>query len=670
MKNQPGVRKIHLIFKTHLDVGYTDFARDVVRRYFIQYIPRALDVAEEMRERGGVERFVWTTGSWLIYEYLEQASPAERERMERAIHRGEIAWHGLPCTTHSELLDPGLFRYGLSLSRELDGRYARLTVAAKMTDVPGHTRGIVPLLAEAGVRFLHIGVNPASTPPDVPPVFRWKDPSGDEVTVMYQKGSYGELMLVPGMDEAIAFAHTGDNLGPQNVEGVLGAFRALRERFPGAEVVASTLDDFALALEDARDSLPVISGEIGDTWIHGAATDPKKIARYRELLRLRRQWLETAQADPENRRFKAFSRFLLMVPEHTWGLDEKTYLADYENYAGEAFRSARARPNFQKFESSWDEQREYVDQAVGVLDTSGAGLKEAAQRALQAIEPRKPDLTGWRPIPTDDPLPLFETAQFRLAFDERGAITLLEDKAEGWNWAGAENPLGLFVYQTFSQADYDRFYRQYIINKGQVAVWAVDDFTKPGIERAHAIAGEWTPVLERLYQRRVDGEEQFLLQLALPRETTQWFGGAEALFLRVSLPEDEPALTLDLQWFDKPACRLPEASWFSFVPNVPDPQSWKMEKMGEWISPLEVVRGGNRHLHAVGHGVSCQGLSIASLDAPLVAPGKRSLLDFNNYQPNLRQGMHFLLHDNLWGTNFPMWYEDDSRFRFKIVVGV
>ena len=60
-----------------------------------------------------------------------------------------------------------------------------------MTDVPGHTRAIVPLLAEAGIRFLHIGVNPASTPPRVPSLFRWRDPSGVEVMVMYQRGAYG-----------------------------------------------------------------------------------------------------------------------------------------------------------------------------------------------------------------------------------------------------------------------------------------------------------------------------------------------------------------------------------------------------------------------------------------------------------------------------------------------
>src|SRR6185312_8238584 len=135
-------------------------------------------------------------------DYLAQAAPADQARMERAITDGDVAWHGLPFTTHSELMDPSLFRYGLSLSQRLDARFGKRTIAAKMTDVPGHTRGIVPLLAEAGVEFLHIGVNAASTPPDVPPVFVWRDPaSGAEIVVMYQ-GNYGDVMVVPGLADA------------------------------------------------------------------------------------------------------------------------------------------------------------------------------------------------------------------------------------------------------------------------------------------------------------------------------------------------------------------------------------------------------------------------------------------------------------------------------------
>jgi len=152
-------QNIHLIFKTHLDVGFTDFASRVILDYFTHHIPSALRVAREMRESGSEERFIWTTGSYLIYEYLEQVDADGRREMENAILAGDIKWHAIPFTTHTELEDPDLFRFGLSLSQELDKRFGTRTIAAKMTDVPGHTRGIVPLLAEAGVRFLHIGVN-------------------------------------------------------------------------------------------------------------------------------------------------------------------------------------------------------------------------------------------------------------------------------------------------------------------------------------------------------------------------------------------------------------------------------------------------------------------------------------------------------------------------------
>ncbi len=40
-----------------------------------------------------------------------------------------------------------------------------------MTDVPGHTLGLISPLAESGVKFLHIGVNSASTPSGCPAAF-------------------------------------------------------------------------------------------------------------------------------------------------------------------------------------------------------------------------------------------------------------------------------------------------------------------------------------------------------------------------------------------------------------------------------------------------------------------------------------------------------------------
>jgi hypothetical protein len=78
------------------------------------------------------------TGSWLIYEYLERVHGPQRQVMEAAITAGDIAWHGLPFTVHSELLDADLFRFGLSPSQELGRRFGRRTMCAVPLPPMGH----------------------------------------------------------------------------------------------------------------------------------------------------------------------------------------------------------------------------------------------------------------------------------------------------------------------------------------------------------------------------------------------------------------------------------------------------------------------------------------------------------------------------------------------------
>ncbi len=658
------IKRVHLIFKTHLDLGFTDFARHVTATYFEQYIPRALNVAQELRHAGGVERFVWTTGAWLIYEYLERASRAERVQMEIAIAAGDLVWHALPFTTHSELMDVDLFRFGLSLAQELDARFGKKTIAAKMSDVPGHTRGIVPLLAEAGIQFLHIGVNAASTAPAVPPVLIWRAPDDSDVMVMYHKGSYGALQIVPGLDKAIAFAHTSDNLGPQTVEQVRAVYAQLRDAFPDAEIVASTMDAFARELSEMKTQLPVVTQELGDTWIHGAASDPQKMSQYRALLRLRREWLEQKRIQPQTRAFKTFSRALLKILEHTWGLDVKTHLADYENYRNDLFDAARVQVNFQKMEASWQEQRAYLDEALNALGKSP--LAREARRELQTRAPARPDLQEFSRAP--DPFARFETQHWQFRFDARGALVSLKEKQSRQQWADPAHPLGLFCYETFSQADYDRFYKQYNIHKPENAWWSILDFTKPGMAQARARHHAWYPRLHALYH----AGERYLLKLKMPQAAVTHYGCPNTIFLDVEFLKGESAIRFTLQWFDKRACRLPEALWFSFAPRVSTANGWTLDKLGQTISPLDVVRDGNRHLHAVGRGARYHAgkidLEIETRDAPLVAPGERALLHFTNRRPPLKKGMHFLLYNNVWGTNFPMWNGEPARFEFVLRV--
>lgn len=654
--------RIHLIFKTHLDVGFTNYAAAVTEQYFTGYIPAALALARRMRQQGGPDRFIWTTGSWLIYEYLERADAAGRREMEAAIAAGDIAWHALPFTTHSELMDPDLFRTGLSLSQRLDQRFGKHTTAAKFTDVPGQTRAILPLLAEAGVQFLHIGVNPGSTLPATPPLFRWQDPSGCEVVVMYESG-YGSAKELPGGGAALAFGHSIDNLGPQNQAEVTAVFAHLRAEYPEAQVFASTLSDFAAEVWPLRESLPALTQEIGDTWIHGAGSDPLKVARYRELLRLRTAWLIDSPALRADERFDRFERKLLMIPEHTWGMDEKTFLGDHEAYAAEPFRSARGKENFRKFETSWAEQRAYIDAAVAELGGTQRGY--AARKRLDSLCPQRPNLDDWQPfVPGPQPV---EMEHFHFQIDPiTGALTLLDRKNSRQRWADEDHPLARLRYQTFSAEDYERFFHQYIRPSEQDNGWTREDFTKPGLEKARPLSRFWQPLVKGLYRRR----RQFLVHLVGEPQAASEYGCPREFYLIYSFGAGKPEIGIQLAWFDKPACRMPEALWLAFSPRVSCGAEWRMDKLGEEISPLEVVENGNRHLHAVGRGVSCADggdcLRIETLDAPLVAPGEPALLDFNNQQPDMRQGVHFNLYNNLWGTNFPMWFEEDCRFRFKL----
>lgn len=664
------ISTVHLIFKTHLDVGFTDFEDRVIRQYFDHFIPAALDTADRLREAGDSERFVWTTGSWLVYEFLERASPSDRRRMETAISAGDIKWHAIPFTVHSELMDPALFRFGLSLSRELDGRFGKETIAAKLTDVPGHTRGIVPLLREAGVELLHIGVNEASTPPDVPPLFVWRTPNGSELLVMYDRG-YGGTKTIPGHGEAVSFAHTMDNRGPQGPEEVQAAFRELRSLFPGATVTASTLDDVAAALRPLWSTLPVVTAEIGDTWIHGVGSDPRKVAHFRALSRLHAEW--TGQRATESRHreepeLHSFGRNLLLVAEHTWGLDDKTHLADYTHYSREQFDARYQNRAFRKIESSWQEQREYIDRAIS--DLRSREWSDRACAAAKEVEPEQPDpeqlerqgFVRYEPNSLE-----LGTAYFALRFDPvTGAIESLLDKRSEHRVADSDHPLGTFRYQSFSHLDYDRFLSQYITRD---LSWAAYDFGKPGLERVACESAMWLPQAIAFWHWSEGGEHQVAVELGMPKDAVDDYGSPGKIWLIVTIPSNDPSLHFDLRWFEKSASRLPEASWFSFVPSIGPESQWKLKKLGEYIDSRDVVSNGGRHLHAVEDKVMCLNdkgsLIVQTLDCPLVATGRLSLLDFKNELPAPEEGVHFNLHNNVWGTNFPSWFGEDARFRFS-----
>jgi hypothetical protein len=641
---KPEVSEVHVVFKTHLDMGYTDFAHNVVRRYLNEFIPAALRLARETQERP--DRFVWTMGSWLVYQFLEQASPANRRKMEEAIGLGNVYWHALPFTTHTELMDADLFRHGLRYASILDKRFGRKTRAAKMTDVPGHTRAMVPLLAEAGIRLLHIGVNPASTIPRVPPVFLWRS-EGQEVVVIYDEG-YGATTVFPG-GVALSVNLTGDNMGPQNSGDTGKTYDALRRRFPEAKLLAGSLDGVVDHVWRRPDSLPVITSEIGDTWIHGVGTDPAKVARFRRLTRLRSQWIASGKLRPGGKDDFAFAENLLLTAEHTWGMDLKVHLHDWKTYSPAGLRRSLKRPNFRTVIASWNEQRQYVTNALRSLPPKLAKEARLELSQLRLSRPRG----KWKPLSLREP---FQLGPWRVALHTDGSIRSLVHENHRGSLADARHLLGSLGYQLFSSEDFRRFYRQY--NTLDI-LWAQQDFTKPGLPKIGA-AGWYSP---RLVSIEINGSGEVRTHLRFSPRAVLYGAPAENIIYLRAHPE---GIDLRLEWARKNANRIPEALWLKLNPKLSAGSEWSLEKMGVRIDPLDVVHDGSKHLHALSGPATSGNFSVLSLDAPLVAPGRPSLLDFNNRQPDLRNGLSFNLYNNMWGTNFPMWYSEDAAFSFQL----
>ena len=658
------VKRVMVMFKCHFDAGFIDTQYNVVhKRYFDKFFPEAIEIARASNA-GGKRRYVWTTGSWLVYEYLDQASPADRKTMEDAIARGDIAWHALPFSWQTEMISPSMIEGSLALAQSLDQRFGKHSTGAKMTDVPGHTRGIIPPLAKHGVTFLEIGVNGGSTPAEVPPLFLWKDPSGASLAMMYHH-EYGGVAVVPGSGLALVTDVRGDNSGPHKPEEIDRIYADLAARFPNAEISAASLAEMADALAPYHDKLPVLTAEIGDTWIYGCASDPLKVARYREISRLRERWLSRGAFQLGDATDLELLRDLLLEPEHTWGTDTKTWL-DFDHYIPGDLERMLSTKHYKVVEFSWIEKRQDLLDGVATLPQA---LKEEAELAIEALRPVWP-VTAENAVAAAAGKSI-ETDHFILLIDERtGAIRSLKNKATGREWASEKNPIGLLTYQTLSAEDYARYQAGYLTTK---ADWAAKDFGKPNIERFGARREEWRPASTGTSVEETAEAHRVLVHLQFDDQEAFRSGRAafpRDVFIELVLPKAEPSIHLNLSWFGKPATRMPEALWLTFNPAVEDTKGWTLDKSGEWISPFDVVASGNRHMHAVltgfQHQAGAHRFAVETLDTPVIALGDRDPLIFSNDQPDLGEGLHSCLFNNCWGTNYIMWYGEDLRARFVI----
>ena len=380
---------------------------------------------------------------------------AERkQKVLRAFQEGRFAVHALPFSTHTELLELEDLVRGLGFASRL-ARDAGLPLPrdAKMTDVPCHSWIIPTLLQHAGVDFLHLGCNAASASPEVPPLFWWEGPDGSRLLTMYTAESYGTGLVPPKNwphKTWLALIHTGDNHGPPTPDEVKQLLAEAKRNLPGVKVRIGRLSDFADAFLAEKPALPVVRGDMPDTWIHGPMSDPAgaKIARNTRPLIASSEALHTllgawdVRAPGATRAIvKAGERSLqrprrraqpdsaadliaqayeqsLLYGEHTWG-GALYWVTKYGRGAkwgyGDMWLADHKVGRFQRLADSWAEHTAYIQAARGLVTPL---LSHDLKALAQAVKVR-----GKR-IVVFNPLPWRRDGLVTVPFDKPGVVAL------------------------------------------------------------------------------------------------------------------------------------------------------------------------------------------------------------------------------------------------------
>ena len=152
--------------------------------------------------------------------------------------------------------------------------------------------------------------------------------------------------------------------------------------------------------------------------------------------------------------------------------------------------------------------------------------------------------------------------------------------------------------------------------------------------------------------------------MVIESELVDRFGCPAELTMDLSLKADEAHLAF--RWTGKAASRVPEGIWIGMHPLA---GAYRVRKLGAWIDPNEIIPYGNRQMCATDFGAAWENLSIETEDTAVLAFGEPSLWRFDAEKPQLENGVWFNLYNNMWNTNFPMWYDEDALFRFRIRVG-
>ncbi|MCX6134259.1 MAG: hypothetical protein NTU47_10650 [Ignavibacteriales bacterium] len=343
-------RDIYFLSYSHNDIGYTDLQSNIEKKQW-RNLDEALRLIALTKDYPPDARFKWNMEVvWALDGYLKQASDSRRKEVMDAVRSGSIGLNALYANILTGLANAVEMNHFTERARTLQSEYSVPITTALVSDIPGFTWGIVPALAQSGVKYFSISPNPGDRIGftieewgDKP--FYWQSQSGKEKVLTWVAGeSYasfheGDLSklgddkifkLLRKLDdrkypyEIVQLPYTvgGDN-GPPDPK-LSDYVQKWNERYASPRLIIATHRQLFEEFERRYGpTLRTFSGDFTPYWEDGAASSAYETAVNRRaadrLIQDEALWSMRAPAVFPRQDFASAWRNVILYDEHTWG---------------------------------------------------------------------------------------------------------------------------------------------------------------------------------------------------------------------------------------------------------------------------------------------------------------------------------------------------------------
>ncbi len=345
--------EMYLLPHSHVDIGYTHVQTEVEQRQW-KHLEQAIEIARKTADYPPASRFKWNAEVlWAVDSYLKQASEQKREEFLEAVRKGQIHLDGLYGNELTALCRPEELLWLPDLCRRLRKRYDLPLQAAMISDVPGYTWGLVPVMAQSGIKYLSIGPNHGhrigrtlSEWGDRP--YYWVSPSGQEKVLCWMAGKAyswfhgGRMGTVSQVKPPAFFDYLnelsesgypydivqvrysigGDN-GPPDPE-LPDWVRQWNAKYAYPKLIIATTSEMFHEFERRYgEEVPEVRGDFTPYWEDGAGSSSRETginrAAAERLVQAQALWAMLRPRQYPDEKFYAAWRNLILYDEHTWG---------------------------------------------------------------------------------------------------------------------------------------------------------------------------------------------------------------------------------------------------------------------------------------------------------------------------------------------------------------